>query len=99
MRTARIDTSEVYDFNYELGTGSLAGQGGTYGIHALGGPLFGDGISRLYVLNFKAELFEMDPNTYAVSAVLGTGPIDVEGIAGLSGLAGPLTDCDSGFEP
>ena len=56
-----IDTSNIYAFNYESGTGSQVGNGGTYGIHALGGPLFTDGTARLYVLSIDAELFRFDP--------------------------------------
>lgn len=93
-----IDSGTVYDFDYETGTGTMSGAGGDWGIHALGKELFTDGTARLYVLNSNAELFEMDPNTYALSDVLVTGPGDVNGFAGWSGLAGPLTECDSGFD-
>ena len=93
-----IDSGTVYEFNYETGTGTQAGAGGTWGIHALGKELFADSVARLYLLNSDAELFEMDPNNYSLSGVLGTGPTNVMGSAGWSGLAGPLTECDSGFE-
>jgi hypothetical protein len=46
-----------------------------------------------------AELFEMDPATYALSGVLGTGPATTSTCDGWSGLAGPLTDCETGFIP
>ncbi len=39
----------------------------------------------------------MDPTDYSVGDVLTTGPSDVEGFPGWSGLTGPLTECDSGF--
>lgn len=92
-----IDSGTVYDFDYQSGTGTVAGAGGTWGIHALGAELFNDSVARLYVFNSDAELFEMDPVDYSLSSVLGTGPTDVDRFAGWSGLAGPLTECDSGF--
>ncbi len=92
-----IDTGNVYTFNYETGSGTPAGSGGTWGIHALGKDLFTDQLARLYVLTKDAELYEMDPVSYQLSGVLGTGPATAQGNAGWSGLAGPLTDCDSGF--
>jgi len=94
-----IDSGTVHQFDYETGSGTAVGTGGSWGIHALGGKLFTDSVSRLYLLSSDAELFEMDPTTYTVSSVLATGPADVEGTAGHSGLAGPLTDCDTGFTP
>ncbi len=93
-----IDSGTVYNFDYQTGTGTVSGAGGTWGIHALGKQLFDDATARLYLLNRDAELFEMDPGNSSVSAVLGTGPTDVDGFSGWSGLAGPLTECDSGFE-
>jgi len=92
-----IDTGQVYSFNFETGSGTAAGSGGTWGIHALGKELFTDNTARLYVFSSTAELFEMDPVNQTLSGVLGTGPATGEGNAGWSGLAGPLTDCDSGF--
>lgn len=92
-----IDSGHVYEFNFETGTGTEAGAGGTWGIHALGKELFTDGVARLYVLSSDAKLYRMDPATYAVSPELGTGPAASTGNAGWSGLAGPLTECDSGF--
>lgn len=93
-----IDTGNVYEFNFETGTGTTAGNGGTWGIHALGKELFTDGIARLYVLASDAQLYRMDPATYALSPSLGTGPTVASGNnPGWSGLAGPLTECDSGF--
>lgn len=88
-----IDTGHIYAFNYETGKGSQVAQAGTFGIHALGGSLFGDKRSRLYVMNDNAEVFELDPTTYASSAALGKGPTPAQGAAGWSSLAGPLTDC------
>jgi hypothetical protein len=92
-----IDTSHVYEFNFETGTGTEAGTGGTWGIHALGKELFTDHLARLYVLSSDAKLYRMDPATYEVSPELGTGPAVAGDNAGWSGLAGPLTECDSGF--
>lgn len=92
-----LDTGDVYRFNYETGTGTQIATAGTYGIHALGGPVFDDDRARLYVLSAEAELFEVDPVTFSVSDALATGPIPDEGFWGWSGLAGPLTECDTGF--
>lgn len=93
-----IDTSDLYAFNYETGTGTQVATGGTWGIHALGGDLFSDGRSRLYILSSDAELFEVDPGAFILSDVLGTGPPTTTGNPpGWTGLAGPLTECDSGF--
>jgi hypothetical protein len=92
-----IDTGDIYDFDYETGFGTLIGSGGTWGIHALGGPLFDDEVARLYILSSDANLYEVDPFTYEVSESLGTGPAVSQGHPGWSGLAGPLTDCVSAF--
>jgi len=91
-----IDSGTVYDFDYNTGTGTEIGMGGTFGIHALGGPLFDDGRARLYLLDGSAQLFEADPVDLTLSPVLVVGP-DPEGDArpGWSGLAGPLTECES----
>jgi len=94
-----IDTGDIYAFDFETGTGTQVARAGTFGIHALGGPLFSDRLSRLYVLNSKAELFQVDPVAYSVSGVLGTGPTPAQGTPGWSSLAGPLTDCKTGFTP
>lgn len=95
-----IDTSNIYDFDYVTGTGTQVAKGGTWGIHVLGGPLFSDGVSRIFLLTSGATLHELDPTTYVVSGVLTTGPQDTEGnFVGWSGLAGPLTDCETGFPP
>lgn len=93
-----IDSGTLYDFDYTTGTGTALGMAGTYGVHALGGVLFDDGISRLYVMTLDAEIQEVDPVTLMVSGVLVTGPM-VPGATnpGLAGIAGPLTDCRSGF--
>lgn len=92
-----IDTGAIHAFNYETGSGTQVASGGTFGIHALGGPLFRDGRSRLYVLKDNAELFQVDPVTFAVSQALGKGPTPAQGTAGWSSLAGPLTSCKTGF--
>lgn len=87
-----IDSSNIYNFDYTTGTGTLMGKGGSWGIHALGGALFDDGRARLYVMDSSANIFEYDLKNNAVSAALGKGPT-----GGWSGLAGPLTDCVSAF--
>jgi hypothetical protein len=93
-----IDSGSIYALDYTTGTGSMLGMAGTYGIHTLGGPLFDDGVSRLYVLNVDAEVFEVDPMTLAPSPVLATGPsLASGGPPGDTGFAGPLTDCKTGF--
>ena len=92
-----IDSGSIHAFNYESGTGTPVGRGGTWGIHALGGPLFDDGVSRLYVLSQTAELYRVDPNSFSLSPVLATGPVPAGGVAGWSGLTGPLTSCVTGF--
>jgi hypothetical protein len=94
-----IDSGNIYEFDYTLGTGTQVAQGGTWGIHALGGTLFDDNVSRVYLLSSTANLYELDPNTYAVSDVLATGPTTQGTYSGWSGLAGPLTDCITGFPP
>jgi len=94
-----IDTGNIHAFNFETGSGTQIAQAGTFGIHALGGPLFTDGTSRLYVLNEGAQLFEVDPVSFGVSGVLGTGPTTAQGPPGWSALAGPLTSCETGFTP
>jgi hypothetical protein len=92
-----LDSGNLYDFNFETGTGTMAGTGGTWGVHALGKELFTDGTARLYLLSSDAQLYRMDPATHTLSPSLGTGPTPGQGNAGWSGLAGPLTECDSGF--
>ncbi|HLT40418.1 MAG TPA: hypothetical protein VK034_29265, partial [Enhygromyxa sp.] len=91
-----IDSGTVYEFDYNTGTGILLGMGGTWGVHALGGPLFNDGVARLYIFNSDAELFEADPDTLMLSPVLITGPEpDGDAYPGWSGITGPLTECES----
>ena len=93
-----IDSGAIHDFDYESGSGTQVGTGGSYGIHALGGALFDDGRARLFVFSIDADLFELDPESFEASEALIRGPMPAEGIAGWSGLAGPLTECESGFE-
>ena len=91
-----IDSGEVYAFDYNLGTGKKLGNGGTWGSHALGGPLFTDKTARLYLLDIDAKLVRADPVTLALSPVLVTGPKpEGDAPAGWSGLTGPLTECES----
>ena len=96
-----IDSEVVYIFDFETSMGEQVGEGGDWGIHALGGTLFDDGISRLYLLSQDAELLLMDPSDYSVSEVLIQGPQDVDDpdATGHSGLAGPLTPCETRFVP
>lgn len=49
-------------------------------MHALGGPLFDDGLSRLYVLSSQADPCEVEPVSFSVSGVLGTGPTPAQGL-------------------
>jgi hypothetical protein len=91
-----IDSGTVYLFNYNDGTGSQLGNGGTWGSHALGGPLFTDNTARLYLLDIDANLVEADPMTLQLSNTLVSGPKpDGDAPAGWSGLTGPLTECES----
>jgi len=91
-----IDSGTVYLFDYVTGTGSNLGSGGTWGSHALGGPLFTDDTARLYLLDSTARLFEADPKTLALSQPLVIGPQpEGDAPAGWSGLTGPLTECES----
>ena len=94
-----IDSGEVYEFDYNTGTGVLLGMGGTWGSHALGGTLFDDDVARLYLLDIDAQLFEADPSDLSLSPVLVTGPAHELHVAGWSGLTGPLTECDSTLPP
>ena len=91
-----IDSGTVYLFDYNTGTGDSLGMGGTYGSHALGGPLFDDLTARLYLLDIDAQLFEADPMTLDLSDVLVVGPPEVDApVPGWSGLTGPLTECET----
>ena len=56
-----------------------------------------DGTSRVYVLYSDARLQLWDYTNDTLSATIFTGPAVTEGNAGHSGLAGPLTDCTTGF--
>ncbi|MEM6295174.1 MAG: hypothetical protein AAGA54_28140 [Myxococcota bacterium] len=95
-----IDSGTVYDFNYTTGTGTVVGNGGTFGVHALGGPLFDDETARFYIFNSSAELFEADPITLELSDVLVTGPASTGSLtAGHSGITGPLTECVTTLPP
>ncbi len=96
-----IDSARLWQIDYTTGTGmQLSLTSGTYGVHALGGPLFDDGEPRLYVLsagnaNTGAQLFGISLGDYASSMPMVTGPdLDLNvGVNGWSGLAGPLTEC------
>ena len=93
-----IDTGDIYDFDFEEGNGTQVATGGDWGIHALGGELFDDGVARLYLISRDATLYELNPETYELSEGLVTGPDTTDTDApGHSGLAGPLTDCETGF--
>jgi len=91
-----IDSAVLWRLDYTTGTGmNLANTSGTWGVHALGGPLFKDNQARLYVLNQNAVLFRINLQNYSSSPALITGPnlMLQSGYNGWSGLAGPLTDC------
>ncbi|MCB9705493.1 MAG: hypothetical protein H6711_26720 [Myxococcales bacterium] len=96
-----MDSSFLWQLDYTTGTGmNLAKTAGTWGIHALGAPLFDDQQARLYVLSAGdadtgAELFLVDLGDYSSGAALVEGPdLDLQsGYNGWSGLAGPLTEC------
>jgi hypothetical protein len=92
-----IDSGTIYAFNYETGLGTEAGKGGSWGIHALGGSLFDDDVARLYILDSQAQLYRQNPTTFELSEVLIQGPQNAGQFRGWSGLAGPLTSCETGF--
>lgn len=93
-----MDSGVVYMLDYTDGSGTMLGMAGTYGIHALGGQLFDDKKSRLYVLDIDAKVYEADPKTLALSPVLATGPMLMSGNKpGNTGYAGPLTACRTAF--
>ncbi len=92
-----IDSGRLYAINFQNGTGAPVAEAGTWGVHALGGSLFANGVARMYVLSMEAELFRIDPVSYAPTGPLVVGPSIPAGLPGASGLAGPLTECDSGF--
>jgi hypothetical protein len=91
-----IDTGVIWDFNYETGSGTAIGSGGSWGIHVLGGDLFIDDVSRVFVLESDADLREWYYETNTTSPILYSGPT-VSGNDGWSGLTGPLTECTTGF--
>lgn len=89
-----IDSSELWQIDYTTGTGmNLADTSGTWGVHALGGPLFDDATPRLYVLRQDATLFAVDLADFSSSRPLIVGPDIGHDNNGWSGLAGPLTEC------
>ncbi len=96
-----MDSTVLWQLDYTTGTGQeLAGTDGTWGIHAIGGPLFDDLMPRVYILSAGdgqtgAELMEVYINDYSNSQPLIEGPdLDLQsGYNGWSGLAGPLTEC------
>jgi hypothetical protein len=89
-----IDSSVLWQLDYTTGTGmNLADTSGTWGVHALGGPLFDDMQPRLYVLSQNATLFEIDLADFSSSEPLVVGPDLMHDNNGWSGLAGPLTEC------
>lgn len=94
-----IDSSYVYGFNFETGQGTRINVHiGDWGIHVLGGSLFTDRTSRVYVLSNKAELFTLNLTDQTASNVLITGPpIPKAARPGHSGLTGPLTNCVTNF--
>ena len=91
-----MDSTDLWKIDYTTGTGmKLAETNGTWGIHALGGPLFMDLQPRLYILSSDAELIAVALDDYSSDMQLIVGPdlgLD-SGYNGWSGLAGPLTEC------
>lgn len=88
-----IDTSDIHAFNYETGSGTRVGGGGRFGIHVLGGELFADGKSRLYVsLASDASVLQLDAQSFDVIDSVSTGLSER-----VDALTGPLTNCTTGF--
>lgn len=90
-----MDSSDLWRIDYTTGTGmKLDETDGTWGIHALGGPLFADLLPRLYILSSNAELMAVQLDDYSTTQLL-VGPdlMLQSGYNGWSGLAGPLTEC------
>jgi hypothetical protein len=96
-----IDSGTLWQIDYTTGTGALlAMTGGMYGVHALGGPLFADATPRLYVLSagdggVGAALLAIDLDDLTESPPLVVGPELGLMLNGWSGLAGPLTECQT----
>ncbi|MDC0674650.1 hypothetical protein [Nannocystis radixulma] len=96
-----MDSDVLWQIDYTNGTGQLLAEtDGTWGVHALGGPLFDDLQPRLYILSAGdddtgAELRQVDLDGFANTDPLIVGPdLDLNGgYNGWSGLAGPLTEC------
>jgi hypothetical protein len=96
-----MDSSNLWQIDYTTGTGQLQAEtDGTWGVHALGGPLFDDMQPRLYILSSGdddtgAELRQVDLDDFSNTDPLIVGPdLDLDGgYNGWSGLAGPLTEC------
>jgi len=96
-----MDSDVLWQIDYTSGTGQLQAEtDGTWGVHALGGPLFDDMQPRLYILSSGdddtgAELRQVDLDDFSNTDPLIVGPdLDLDGgYNGWSGLAGPLTEC------
>jgi hypothetical protein len=90
-----MDSSDLWKIDYTTGTGmKLDATDGTWGIHALGGPLFSDMQPRLYILSSNAELMAVQLDDYSTTQlIVGPDLMLQSGYNGWSGLAGPLTEC------
>jgi hypothetical protein len=90
-----MDSSDLWRIDYTTGTGmNLQATDGTWGIHALGGPLFADMLPRLYILSSNAELMAVQLDDYSTTQlIVGPDLMLQSGYNGWSGLAGPLTEC------
>ena len=85
-----IDTGMLYTFDFTTGAAEPLTMAGFYGVHALAGGLFDDGVPRIYVIDLDGTLTYVDALTLSTSAPLGTGPVPD---SARTGLAGPLTGC------
>lgn len=94
-----IDSGNIYQFDYEAGTGTRVGQGGKWGIHALGGSLFSDWKPRLYVMGSDATVSQKNYTTFEDigASMMGPETTGASPYNGFSGLAGPLTNCVTQF--
>lgn len=93
-----IDDKWIHRFDYSTGDNNPLLMAGTYGIHVLGGPLFDDGVSRVYVTDIDGRFYTVDLVKKTVSPSLAMGPSPMNNVAaGLTGITGPLTECITGF--
>lgn len=90
-----MDSGDLWRIDYTTGTGMNLGEtDGSWGIHALGGPLFSDMNPRLYILSSNAALMQIQLDDYTgTQLIVGPDLMLQTGYNGWSGLAGPLTEC------